>query len=199
MATLMAVLPFTLVFCDDDDTSSKNAGATQTLKVNGEVWTSHSEVEPRYTGDLSEDDWVHSTLVFCSFTKNDNPISLYASCLSFDISIDASKGHGITKGMNLASSTSDVLWGAAGNNEYTINIGVVGSDDYIGASYGGVNGVISGSAIVEDFEYKNFLIIKFSDFKLPPTDAYQVGDAPETLTLDGTVTFTYVDSTLKLY
>ncbi len=199
MVALITITAFSFVSCDDDDDNgSKAAGGTQRLTVNGETWVSHAEEEPRYNGDLGGDTWVNSTLVFCSFIRNDNPFAFFSSYVSFDIYLDGSKGQGITKGMDIATSPY-VYWGG-GNNEYELSVGIPEGDGYIHAMYGDDEGVMSGSAIIQDFEYHNFLTIKFSNFKLPNTYyVRQTGDIPETLTLDGTVTFKYTDSLLDIY
>ncbi len=184
---LFAVMSLSLVSCSSDDEDEPNNAGAAKLKVNGVEWIG----QPLYNGDLSETDWTNSSRVFCKFTRNEK--SFFPSYIRFDISMDVRKGHGITKGMDLATSEY-LIWGG-GNNEYDLSIGAFGEDDYIWAIYGGRSKVSDGSAVVMDFKDKDFLTIKFSNYKLP-LEENSFGNASETLTLDGTITFKYTDSLL---
>ncbi len=194
MVALMTVTAFALVSCSDDDDDNGGNGGTasgsEKLTVNGVEWRSNANYPPLYTGDLNED--VYSNYVSCSFTRNDSPNVLYCSSLSFEIQMNI--GSYITKGMDIA--TADLVWGG-GRNEWDLCEGVLGTDSYMEGIYGGSNKVKSGSAIVQDFKDQSFLTIKFSNFTLEKNDGavYYDDEAPETLVLDGTVTFTYGDST----
>ncbi len=182
---LFAAMSCFLVSCSSDDEPNNTDSAK--LKVNGEEWVG----QPLYNGDLSETDWSNSLAVWCKFTRNDD--EYFPSYVRFDIFMDVRKGHGITKGMDLA--TSEYLSWGGGNNEYDLSIGAFGEDDYIWATYGGRSKVSGGSAVVVDFKDKDFLTIKFSNYELP-LEENSYGNASKTLTLDGTITFKYTNSQL---
>ena len=186
---VFCVVSFTFLSCSDDDESNEQQGNSTTLKVNGVDWIASNANPPLFHGDLSNTDWTKSLFVLCKFTRNDN--EYFPSCVRFDISMDVTKGHGITKGMDIA--TSEYLFWGGGNNEYDFWEGTFGEDDYIDATYGGSLKATGGSAVIVDFKDKEFLTIKFSNFKLPLM-SNNYGKSPETLTLDGTVTYKYTDA-----
>lgn len=185
---LMAMLALLFTACSDDEEDNEQLGGSALLKVNGVEWVANNTNPPLYYGDLSDTDWTKSLLVFCKFSRNDD--KYFPSAIRFDISMDNRKGHGITKGMDIA--TSEYLFWGGGNNEYHFKTGTFGEENYITSTYGGEQKVLSGSAVIEDFKDKEFLTIVFSNFKLPIIrNSY--GNAADVLTLDGKVTFKYTD------
>ncbi len=210
LLALFAVFSLSLVSCSDDDEDDGNTGGggddggtvepgKYALSINGEVWNSRADYEPLYEGQFYaghlKDEVINAAYVYGYFYRDDYLVYYGASTLHFEINV--LPGYEVTKGLDIA--TSDVINWSAGDCEWTLTDGAWGSTNaYNVVYYGGEKGCSGGSAIVEDLSEDNFITINFTNFRLPLLSVrYEgKGNVAETLTLDGTVTFMYIENYL---
>lgn len=188
---MIAVFCLAFVSCSsDDDEDGGDNGSTPsssaTLKINGVEWIADTNTPPAFSGTFES---IHGGHVTTNFKRKKTDIKHYAIAESLGLSIDMKIGYSITKGMDLA--TSDYLQYASGNSEMDLSEGIWGEDSYRYGRYS-LKGA-TGSAVVVDFKEKEFLTIKFTNFKVNTflVDQTHTDNAHEVLTIDGTVTYKY--------
>lgn len=196
LAMIVAAVGFTACSSDDDDNAGDEGqkGSGVTLTINGVAWQSSIENVPLFYGNFAADEKHSAGLIFTKFTRKEkNEMQLFfPDSFSFDICMKPNCS--ITKGMDLATSEDVVKFG--GNAEYCLY------EDYSDAdgtynlygTYGGANA--TGSAVIVDFKEKDYLTIKFTNFKIQQLSetGRNSDNAYKTLTIDGTVTYKYTDS-----
>lgn len=194
LVALIATAPLSFVSCNSDDEEDNGGNApssSATLKINGVNWVASTANPPFFNGTF--DGSSHSGLIFTNFTRKETDIKHWAMPESFGFDISMKIGYSITKGMDLATSKNVEY--VSGNTEFDLSEGIWGEDSYRYGRYSAKGA--TGSAIVVDCKEKEFLTIKFTNFKVTKLLTDQSSDnAHETLTIDGTVTYKYNDKYL---
>lgn len=193
LVALIAIAPLNFVSCSSDNEeegggNGSTPSSSATLKINGVDWVASTDNPPVFNGTF--DGSSHHGIISTKVTRKETDIKHYVMSESFALDIDMKLGYSITKGMDLATS-EDLEYGG-GNSEVGLSEGFIGEDNYRYGSYS-LKGA-TGSAVVVDFKEKEFLTIKFTNFKINTLLKDQSTDnAYETLTIDGTVTYKYTD------
>lgn len=194
LVALIATAPLGFTSCgsDDDEDGGSNGStpsSSTTLKINGVEWIASTERPPVFHGTF--DGSGHSGYVFTRFTRKETDIKHFVMSESLHLDINMNIGCSITKGMDFATST-DVFRGG-GNSEISMTEGIFGEDSFLYGMYSSKGAM--GSAVIVDFKEKEFLTIKFTNFKLTNRiEESSTDNSYETLTIDGTVTYKYTDS-----
>lgn len=166
------------------------------IKVNGKVWELSKDDTPTY-GGVTSTGLIHN-MKFCKKEADINSL-MFPDYVELYFEID--NGKAITKGLDLAKTP--MIHGT----DYTqcelsegYGMATMEEKDCWYASIYDNSKPISGSAVVVDIKEGDFITVKFSNYKLPRMEDtvydLELGDSkpqPETLTLDGTVTFKYED------
>lgn len=167
------------------------------IKVNGKVWELSKESTPTYSGDFEGGYIINAMFYKKGKDLLEDLLPTSSVSLSFQTWQSPENHQGwliypIEKGTDLAKTAK----GEDIYQECCLYEGEFGGDNFSASIYDS-RAPISGSAIVLDLKEKDFITIKFSNYKLPRMDDKEVYGStkpqPETLTLDGTVTFKYED------
>lgn len=192
LVALIATAPLSLISCSSDDDeegggNNSTPSSSATLKINGVDWVASTNNPPVFSGHF--DGGSSYGLIFTQFTRKETDIKHLVMAESFGLNITMKIGYSITKGMDLA--TSDYLEYASGNSEMDLSEGIWGENSYRYGRYS-LKGA-KGSAVVVDFKEKEFLTIKFTNFKVNTflVDQTHTDNAHKVLTIDGTVTYKY--------
>lgn len=193
LAMMVAAVSFAACGSDDDNEGNEGQGGSgATLTINGVAWQSSTENPPLFYGNFNSDEHNGYAMVFTKFSRKekDEMQLIFPDCFSLDISMYPNCS--ITKGLDIVTCEDVVKGGGHAEYGFYEDWGENGYQRY--GFYSGKDA--TGSAVVVDFKEKEFLTIKFTNFKVKRMEGkdYLYNNIDETLTIDGTVTYKYTDS-----